>query len=866
MKVKVIDLNKSALDNLLERLKDKRYLPVYKENKGKTGIFPPNWTSIKPYETDFKDTTYTIIPLEHNKLFVIDIDNIYTFNRFLEVLKRFKINTLITKSPYGAHIYFKYDKHIKIPNIDHTIFLETGMNKAEKAIKGNQLKMDFKCYGDKGCILDGYNNGYYEVYNDIEPVELSDDIIKYLLSLSNTTSDPSYNIINKSSTLKYFNPDKYTFNFIKKWIDSDDIDIDEFLLLWNSKRKDYRLTTDLITYNREIHLFLISSWAGNTGYFESFEQWKTFVELAYENLIPDKTGFDSKRLKSQVILSPAKFKEKYYTNNETEKLLGTLKSSSPISIETISQYDKYLAINANATSNSDRIVFIDLSKNNSFKVNYLANNDIAVSYSLKIPEFKERYISVDNKGKFYINTNTLPIISFKNLDNESILYSYDSNNFIVFNLNYFTMNPLIKTLYRETKDIDKELIIDKYKETSFYKILSKNLIPDNKIRSKFIGDLAHYIKKPQPLLTALTIKDRDGSAGKDHVLTSYLRSIIFGTDYDIGESEANTLYSKETNGILDTSESALTFMKNINGFNDTMKSRLYIINEDGASQDSLGNSIGVRNDLFYSAWQNLIKVPTVNINPKGKTAHTIKNKMFTLRYTNSYNRIAPNRQSNTRFYFCDAYSYYDLTDNNTYELLFGTDIKDTIKKEIPVIMEYLLFCAEEDKDYVGYYKLPESIAPSEILESRDLDEVIENSDDYTPDEMYEIALDRYINNNNEFIVENIIKDSKDKKCKTPLTVRILNSAGFRKHPDLFDSTNVLNVDERIINIGIVIHRLTTLSELVTVLTKELGIYGDVRIRKRLMNLTYNRIRPNRGKDISSMNISKVVCNKIKGEN
>ncbi|HEC1823318.1 TPA: hypothetical protein R1765_001942 [Campylobacter coli] len=784
-------LNTSELLQTLEKPED------FKRNKSKY-IKLPKEGQRQYIEKSFKDTSIAIIKVT-NDLLVLDCDNLYSYEYIKDILETHNFKTLITKSPYGGHFYFKVEKPLKLKHIkpltrdiQTTKELNSVTGEYETSLdyysQSRQLNIEFYdgAYGQGNKIIfDGANNPYYKVQSGdiLEPQPITEDLINIFSSLSQINNSRQDDLTNMHMLgKKLFCPNRSKALFIKRCLANRYIDLYEFSTYYSNDNRKFDVNEALSGRNN--FLQSVASWAGVSGFLDEVE-WQEFVYLV-NNEILKSNPLDLEEI-NKTILAKGKFEKYYFTEAETLKELDYMKRSSAKTYNIANSFI-YIAFNLSAKNSSEQYLLVDLRKENSYNITFLPNKKAIEKTCNSIPILYDMYMkeTTNSKGtiKIELDLDSCPLIRLnKEAYNDHChnLYSY-VDNYIVLNLGYFTFNPLINKILSPIESIveTNEVKLKKdFENTSFYKVLSNNLIPDKQIRAKFLGDLKNYLIHKSFLYNALIIKDIQGNTGKDSVLTRYLSHLIFGYTSKNSETYVDNIYAfKESYG--SRSISASTFANE--QFNGYLNSLLVVINEDG---DNLNYT------KFNKAYHKIIKQSDLEIREMHKGTYKVYNRIFTLRYTNSINDILDKSETNTRFYISEAQNILDLTNPEVFNSLFPSNpyniqenpIDAKAKQETETILKYLLLCDIED--YCGYTRLPDNAEAAENnQEDDDIDTILSEADQsYTPYELAENVIASLVDGRGNINFEKLDNLLADKSHRLHDVALVINTSYARVDKD-----------------------------------------------------------------------------------
>lgn len=744
-------------------------------------------------EKKFADTSIAIVEVTKD-LFVLDCDNIFSFNHIYNTLKSRGIETLVTKSPYGGHFYFIVDSPPHIPHIKPML-----KRKKDLSYYTDSQQLDIEFYdGDYGnghkIMFDGAHNEYYKIVSSVtEPIKIPEDFLGSLKLLSESyNSSESSSLYTEFVGSKLFYPSKSKSNYIKSCLSLGSIHPPEFFSHYNSITRHSSLEKALTERNN--FLFSVSSWAGNSCFLEEHE-WKTFITLVNSCILKDNPLSD-KELHT-TILAPGRFKKQYFSESETLKHFEAQKISKLHHHDNIIESRFYIAYNLDASKPSEQYLIIDLRIPNSYTIRYLSTKSQVIEYCKAHESLSLIYLdeTLDSKGhiKYIFNEDVMPRLHFTKAyrPNQPLYEKSADNRSFTLNLGYFIFNPLIEEMIDpsdedlispETSSV--EAISEKFYSTSFYKVLSQNLIPDKTLRAKFLGDLGTYLIRKSFLYNALVIKDIQGNTGKDSVLTRYLASIIFGHDsiLDNPSEGDNILVSKSQYGA--RSISADTLIKS--DFNSYLTSMLIVINEDG---DNLNIS------KFNRAYHKLIKQQDLEIREMRRNHYKIYNRLFTLRYTNTPHEVLDKSETNSRFYISLAQKNIDLSDELQWRSVFPSlsedPVGDQISLELKDIMKYLVRVAVNSSDYCGYSKLPPNAGlfdESETSSVEDIEDILRQASQINKEspqatnEVFESLVEYFVDDGGNYKFDNLLYVLSDKSNKAHRVALTLSTLYYEAYP------------------------------------------------------------------------------------
>jgi hypothetical protein len=241
------------------------------------------WRDIKNQRNNIDITKYNIgFPTgEINNIIVLDIDfkddGIIEFDKYIKEYGT--INTLIVKTPNkGFHYYFLYNS---TSEARQHLIEESLTNKTKYRNKG----LDIRTNG--GYIVapkSSINNIYYEIINDIEPIEIPESLIFWLLETNLDNGETKgENKVGKDGNKKIIPTNKKTSNKARQNYScikyKYEITDEEIIILLNKLDKSY-----LENY---IKWLIILTILKNLDKFEIFDNWSKKCSAKYnynENL------------------------------------------------------------------------------------------------------------------------------------------------------------------------------------------------------------------------------------------------------------------------------------------------------------------------------------------------------------------------------------------------------------------------------------------------------------------------------------------------------------------------------------------------------------------------------------------------------
>lgn len=704
----------------------------FKLNKSKFIKLPKlNDTNKIAIEKPFKDTSICAIAIIDD-LFVIDCDNVYSFNYILSNINRLGQKTLITKSPYGGHFYFKTKeslnlKHIK-PNLKDVDDLE---NPLEYYTSSTQLNIEFydknSSKGLPRMMFDGANNSYYKIISETtEPQEILEDVRIFLLDLASSYKDDFSTKSYLSCEGKLFMPNAYKGSFVKRIVDKANenkplTEDDVFLFKSLYEKTDRNIVLPIQKGQRNSSLWSIASWAASSCYIKDEAMWCLFVETINNSPLFMSEAIEAEEL-YKTILKKGKFQTHYYTLDEMYEKQNTL---NLMKFENTQKFNpnnckRFLAYNINSKAASEDILLVDLSTTNFLEVRYIRNEEAALRECRNYPDLYSQHVEVvstKNGDKEVINIDNLPRLEIDESD-----YSISSRAFTkkdntwTLHTSFFLFNSDISKILMDPSNPDNHITKEEFEATPFFKILSKNLFPNEIIRLKFLNDLRTFLITKRGLQTMATIIDVQGSTGKDSILLNYLSHLIYGLHKKEEVILSNSImYRKPT---MEAKNPTLTDIIE-SQFNEDFASCLVGITEDGQNPDI---------EKFCNKMQSVIKSPKIRIHRKFKEAYSTSNHLFIFRGTNSRSKPFTDG-TNTRYYVSIAERHYKLGEDECELELFPNGREWQLKNDYYTILKFLLLNDEYFKDALKYSELPD-LPLNELIEdevsNEELDDLVDS--------------------------------------------------------------------------------------------------------------------------------------------
>lgn len=803
---------KNSLDEILKTLSTKEGIRQFKLNKFSVIKLPV--LSERVYsEIDYKNTTLALISVTPD-LYVIDCDNLYSFEFIYNLAKKHNNPTLTTKSPFGGHFFFKRKNEPLLKSFvggDKKTLKESYKNDPLAYYSNAKiLDIEFFCAENKenGVIFDGYNNGYYKHYgetfdiNEIKPeffIELQ-ELVANFKDLTFTTRSK----LNLTPEGKLFAPSKQRAKKIKEWLDLQNIPDIEFLAIYDP-RGEKNFDFNNIT-NRNNTLWQIAAWAGSSGYLTK-EEWQAFVLLMFEQHFKELSGngkFTIEEVK-KTILASNKFESNFFEPDETKKLEKKQKLQSLTYAQQITLSDRpFFALNPEQ-SGANAILFIEKTET---QVRVTARNEAsAKTKALSDPFLKEEYIYKDkdenNRPIERFAKKKLCYLNLVNTDNLRVekpysIYSVTGVSHINLNLSWYDQNPDLPSFtYKTKEEIRKE-----FEKTFCYKIISENLLIDDKIRAKFLGDLGIFIKRPQMLNSMLIVRG-EGGTGKDKILTNFIAIAIYGfSTFELPKRDE--LSDSLVKAYKQRGRPVITTPALIMGseFNDLLKNRLVVFSENT-------KDFKYKPENFLGELKPYISgSDTVVIHPKGKKPEIVFNDKYFIWYTNYDREILKDKADNRRFYFSYSKRNIDIRQKEVRLQLYKelnydlnkidfttelSEIHSVFKMDEPIILEYLTFVAPYEEEYCGYSILPPNCHAADTFDDEGLEfeDLTDSQDVYT---IAKTALRTLITAEGYLKKKECIYHFKNKTklyevAKTLLAIASYQLPGFEDYSDLRDITD-----------------------------------------------------------------------------
>lgn len=767
----------NSVDDVLKTLSTPDGVKKFKLNKLSVVKLPKLSDRIIK-DVDYKDTTFACIQVTKD-LYVIDCDNLHSFNFIYNLTITHNCPTLTTKSPFGGHFFFKRNDE---PLIKSFIVGGEAAKRAAKESYGDYplayysssklLDIEFFGYENKGngVIFDGYNNGYYKHYGDVFDINpMSSEFFAAIQELSESYRESSFTSrakTNIESDGKVFNPNKSRARKIKEWLKLQEIPAIEFLACYDP-RGDKKLDLYNI-HNRNQTLNTIAFWGGISGYLTK-EEWTSFVWLMYNQYFKDAPGngpFTEEEVK-KTILADGKFERLFRESKETKKLEKQKKIDRLTYAQQLVTSNKpFFALNpeqsgANAIlyiEKTDTQVRITARNESSAKTKALSDPFLREEYITKVKDEDGKTVEIFNKKKLcYLNLIHSPNVK---VDKPYSIYTSGESSHINLNLSWYDQNPNIKKFTNQTKDEIRR----KFESTFCYKVISENLLMSKTIRAKFFGDLGVYIQHPKMLNSMLVVRG-EGGTGKDKILANFISVAIYGISTlelpKIDELSDSLVKARKQRGRAVVATPSLLVGSE---FNDLLRNKLVIFSENA-------KDFKYKPSSFLEVLKPYISgSETIVIHPKGKVPEIAFNDKYFVWFTNYEREILAEKSDNRRYYFSYSKRNIDIRlkderikiykelnyDLNKIDFTTEqTEIISVFKMDEQTILDYLTFVAPYEDDYCGYSILPEDALEADTFDDEGL-EFEDMSEDSNPLEAAKTALRTFISADGRLKTSNCI--------------------------------------------------------------------------------------------------------------
>lgn len=705
-------------NELLEKLKD---TDTVKRNKSKTygPHTPSNWshsTSIKIYDNfKFEPNSIAIMRFEDNpNIFCLDLDNVYTSKEI-----QFDSPTFSVKSPYGAHHYFTVPDELRndIINLGKGVeSVSKFKDRVEAAIKDESIKMEFFLGGYSKRIMFIGNNSYYKPQNSIDDIrDITPADIEYLKAYvenpsSLSKSSQSYD----KKVINYMNPSiaKYAY----KIINSKKVDPIEFNMKINRSSYKGDITQKTSGTHRNNFLMSVMGYFGSSGFMKSWDDLKTLMHIINDSL-PE--PYPQDRLEKEILHDS---KKAYYEYED----VSIVKSEESVNyLEYIHNMPKvFIGLNIERKTNTDALLFIDLRDEKYPVIEKIINSPHREIYETIHPnlitQHHKFFYDKNDTLQSTFDTSKCPIVRIVNSPySEKLIVS--NSKILEIDLGYYRFNKKISEFLSNPTDKSQEQLLEAVVNTPQYQVFTRNLFPNKEIYATFMGSLQYFLKTKSYLSISCFIKDANGSTGKDSILTPFLRQMIYGSPLD-------EKYQRESENTYKSISSNEPYIVSAHTFvNDEttpyVTSNLLIVNEDG------GN---VSIDRFNRKWQTVVKNEKINSKVLYSDRKTVRNHLFTVRYSNTEGDLINYSDTNTRIYISEAQQ--DIS-KKEWESMFGkySEIPSS-QGELSILeyedawLEYILFTDWSLLGYKGQNVLPGDLHSSTEIEDVEIEISKENNE------------------------------------------------------------------------------------------------------------------------------------------
>lgn len=765
-------------------------------------------------QTKFNDTTLVCIKVTPD-LFIVDCDNLHSFNAIQKLLDCYKVKTLVTRSPYGGHFYFKRQNGEYIPDCipsNKSDIRKSYADPLDYYSKASILDLQFFTSDTRQNtpVFDGNQNGYYKRVSDTDDIAvLPTDLYQAFHDLTR-----SYRMAS-SSTKSFVAPDAngkiFTFSrtvakAIRQWTKANDIPSFEFLSLYNNY--DPSFSFDKIS-NRNETLNQIAFWAGRSGFLTDRE-WRDFVTLMYEqyfaqlNTPNDPFTFEEVQ---RTILKPGKF-EQYFNDKDTTKELIKQRNigrpsakSDAIRSFIASGKTEFLALNPIASGESNRFLYFNLNRGGHKFVAKLSRT-AALNLVLSSTTLQDDYLKLGQNSKtgeptyqldetncFYakfIESTTKP---------STTLFTLNSTDCFTVDFSYFKQNENVQKSLEKLKsgNYDIDDITKRFEKTYYHYVSFRNFFSQKSHRqAKFEGDLGTFLTQSRPLHSMPVFRD-DGGTGKDTLLANLFTLCLYGVpsyqdmsyrDY-MASQIVKEMYS--FNVVAPASPDLLIG----NSFNALMESRAVIFSETGGEVLSKKNI-----ETFVEKMKSYVSTQYIQLHKKGKDPIGIANNKYYAWFTNYPDEIVQNKKQNRRFYVYNGIRDVDVrlpeSRKAVYEKLgydlekidFSTEeseIWSVFKHDEQAILDYLLIAAPFKEDYCGYSTLPfDALSDDEFLDETSSFTDLTADDSSTALDYAKGALNEFTSYDGEVKVDNVKQHAFDAKSELRQVASIFAELCYRQ--------------------------------------------------------------------------------------
>ena len=455
--------------------------------------------------------------------------------------------------------------------------------------------------------------------------------------------------------------------------------------------------------NRNATISALAAFLAHYGYFENFTSFENIlVKIAGRlcNLSSDEVKTIAKG-KIRFLLDKNKYETAKQAASELDLIAELCKRGAPY----------FIANNAKPEfSTGDRFVICDFRDDNA-KSLLKTTPKIAFESLLRENETSPqiRWEGKDGKPIPLLRFDRIPTLQFCEEEREFLVKTDPTHYNVTGHL--LGENPKIKEILANGATYDLNELRKWYENSPFNILLKNNLIPDYKLRVKFLGDFGYFLRTHAQPNHALTICDKGGT-GKSFFLATLLDycergDYAYKKAFNQTTSEPQRLRN-EINQVQEIKKRVTTPQASVflGRFDEAMPRRgVCIIKEDGDYEFDKNKRYSL-----YENLKNYLGDTQSHSEHKGKGAETISYHTFIVIFTNK--KIFYSEDSNRRFYFSYGTSKIPLESAGGMREFFGEhDIRNTaelqqaIFKEREKYLAYFLLCAPFEKDYPGYYKI-----------------------------------------------------------------------------------------------------------------------------------------------------------------
>ena len=801
-------------NEILETLNTLEGIKKFKLQKASVFKTLPPIEKRKYRQVKFNSTNIVCIKVTPD-LFIVDCDNLHTFNTVKKLLELHKVETLTTKSPYGGHFYFKRKNGEYIPDCtpsNKSDLKKTYSNPLDYYSKAAILDIQFFTSDTRQNtpVFDGNNNGYYTRVSETDTIsELPNSLYEAFKDLASSyTMAPSSvkAFVEPLPSGKIFTYSKTVSRAIKNWVKIDDISEFEFLSLYHDYDPDFSFNN---ISNRNETLNRIAFWAGRSG-FLSDRTWQDFVLLMYEQYFsPLNTESDPFTLEEvkRTILKPGKFSQYFHTAEETKELIqqrniGRLTSKANTARSFIaSGKTEFLALNPIASGDSNRFLYFSLNKGGHKFVAKLSRT-AALNLVLSTPSLKDDYLKTIQNKKTGESTYTIDETNcfYANYVESTTrasttLFSLTATDCFTIDFSYFKQNPAIQTSLEKlhSGNYDVEDITKRFEKTYYHYVSSKNFFYNKPHRqAKFEGDLGTFLTQARPLHSMPIFRD-DGGTGKDTLLANLLTLCLYGVP-----SYQNMAYQSYLSGVIekelysfDVVAPASPDLLLGNSFNALMESRAVIFSETG------GEVLNKKNvTTFVEKMKSYVSTQYIQLHKKGKDPISIANNKYYAWFTNYPEEIIQNKKQNRRFYILNGIRNVDVRQPEERMAVYkklGYDIDSidftneeseiwsVMKQDEQAILDYLLIVAPFRGDYCGYSTLPfDAMADDEFLDEESSFEDLTKDDSSSAIDYAKSIINEFTTYDGTAKIENIKKYAVDARSELRQVATIFAELCYRQ--------------------------------------------------------------------------------------